>query len=92
MGFAYSPLSLIVLREAPPESQGAATPALQLSDVLGTALGTGVGRGARSRSADREGAEAWVGLAWAFGVGVVVAARRRRARGRRLGATGRRRR
>ena len=42
MGLAYSPLSLIVLREAPPETQGAATSALSLSDTLGTALGTGV--------------------------------------------------
>ena len=43
MGLAYSTPSLIVLREAPPEDQGALTAALQLADVLGTALGTGVG-------------------------------------------------
>ena len=43
MGFAYSPLSLTVLREASPETQGASTAGLQLSDVLGTALGTGIG-------------------------------------------------
>ena len=43
MGLAYSTPSLIVLREAPPEEQGALTAALQLADVLGTALGTGVG-------------------------------------------------
>ena len=73
MGLAYSPLSLTVLREAPPESQGAATAGLQLSDVLGTALGSGVG-GALIAFGHREGAEPWVGLAWAFGVGVVVAA------------------
>jgi MFS family permease len=72
MGFAYSPLSLTVLREAPPESQGAATAGLQLSDVLGTALGSGVG-GALIAFGHREGAEPWVGLAWAFGIGVVVA-------------------
>ncbi len=72
MGFAYSPLSLTVLREAPPESQGAATAGLQLSDVLGTALGSGVG-GALIAYGHREGAEPWVGLAWAFGIGVVVA-------------------
>ena len=41
MGLAYSPLALIVLREAPPETQGAATSALSLTDSLGTALGTG---------------------------------------------------
>ena len=42
MGLGYSPLSLIVLREAPPETQGAASSALSLTDSLGTALGTGV--------------------------------------------------
>ena len=72
MGLAYSPLSLTVLREAPPDSQGAATAGLQLSDVLGTALGSGVG-GALIAFGHREGAEPWVGLAWAFGIGVVVA-------------------
>jgi MFS family permease len=72
MGFSYSPLSLLVLRDAPPESQGTATAGLQLSDVLGTALGTGVG-GALIALAHRDGAEGWIGLAWAFGAGVGVA-------------------
>jgi MFS family permease len=72
MGFSYSPLSLLVLRDAPPESQGNATAGLQLSDVLGTSLGTGVG-GALIALAHRDGAAGWVGLAWAFGAGVVVA-------------------
>jgi MFS family permease len=43
MGLAYAPLSLTVLDEATPGQEGAATAALQLSDVLGIALGTGVG-------------------------------------------------
>lgn len=72
MGLAYAPLSLTVLREAPPESQGAATAGLQLSDVLGTALGAGVG-GALIAFGHRAGAEPWVGLAWAFGIGVIAA-------------------
>ena len=42
MGLGYAPLSLIVLRESPQETQGAASSALSLSDTLGTALGTGV--------------------------------------------------
>ena len=42
MGLAYSPLALIVLREASPETQGTATSALSLTDSLGTALGTGL--------------------------------------------------
>jgi MFS family permease len=72
MGLAYAPLSLTVLREAPPESQGAATAALQLSDVLGTALGAGVG-GALIAFGHRQGAEAWVGLAASFAIGAIVA-------------------
>jgi MFS family permease len=43
MGMSYSGLSLIVLAEAPPGREGEATSALQLSDVLGMALGTGLG-------------------------------------------------
>ncbi len=73
MGLSYSPLSLTVLREAPPESQGAATAGLQLSDVLGTALGAGVG-GALVAFGHREGHAEWVGLGLAFAVGVVAAA------------------
>ncbi len=42
MGLAYAPLSLIVLGEATVGQEGAAASALQLSDVLGIALGTGV--------------------------------------------------
>ncbi len=72
MGLAYAPLSLTVLREAPLESQGAATAGLQLSDVLGTALGSGIG-GALIAFGHRQGAEAWVGLASAFSIGAAVA-------------------
>ncbi len=43
MGIAYSPISLFVLHEAPAGREGAATAGLQLSDVLGTALGAGIG-------------------------------------------------
>jgi MFS family permease len=42
MGLAYAPLSLTVLGSAAAGKEGAATSALQLSDVLGIALGTGV--------------------------------------------------
>ncbi len=41
IGMAYAPLSLTVLRDAPPGGEGAATSGLTLSDVLGTALGIG---------------------------------------------------
>jgi MFS family permease len=71
MGLAYAPLSLIVLREAPPGGEGAATSGLQLSDVLGTALGTGVG-GALIAYGHGAGLEPWVGLAGAFAAGGIV--------------------
>jgi MFS family permease len=43
IGLAYSAPSLIVLREAGSADVGADTAALQLSDVLGSSLGTGIG-------------------------------------------------
>lgn len=43
MGLAYTTLSLVVLDDAPAGEQGASTAAMQLSSMLGTALGTGVG-------------------------------------------------
>ncbi len=43
IGMAYSPLSVSALAEAEPGQEGTATSALQLSDVLGVALGTGLG-------------------------------------------------
>lgn len=73
MGLSYSPLSLTVLRDAPPESQGAATAGLQLSDVVGTSLGTGFG-GALIAFGHREGYEDWAGLAATFAMGAAVAA------------------
>jgi MFS family permease len=42
-GLSYSPLTLVTLAEAEPGREGAATASLQLTDVLGTALGTGLG-------------------------------------------------
>jgi MFS family permease len=72
MGLAYSPLSLTVLAEAAPGEQGSATSGLQLSDVVGTALGTGVG-GAIIAAGIAAGWDGWLGLAGAFAVGVVAA-------------------
>lgn len=71
MGLAYAPLSLTTLREAPLGGEGAATSALQLSDVLGTALGTGVG-GALIALGVSSGVEPWVGLLGAFTLGGAV--------------------
>lgn len=72
MGLAYSTTSLVVLREAPLAEQGTATAGLQLSDVLGTAIGTGVG-GALIALGSRAGAVASVGLGAAFAAGIAVA-------------------
>ena len=73
MGLAYAPLSLTVLRDAGQGQEGSAASALQLSDVLGTALGTGAG-GAAIALAGRLAAPEWVGLAGAYGIGVGVLA------------------
>jgi predicted MFS family arabinose efflux permease len=43
IGMAYSSISLTVLRHAPTGSEGATAAAMQLTDVLGNALGTGIG-------------------------------------------------
>ena len=43
IGMAYSPLSVTALAEAGLGHEGTATAGLQLSDVLGIALGTGIG-------------------------------------------------
>ncbi len=43
MGLSYSPTSMVALTEAEPGRQGAATSAVQLTDVLGGALGAGIG-------------------------------------------------
>jgi MFS family permease len=72
MGLCYSPLSLVVLAEAVPGTEGGATAGLQLSDTLGTALGTGVA-GAIVAAGARAGAQPWVGLAGAFLAGAAVA-------------------
>lgn len=56
VGLAYAPLTQAVIAAADPAQLGAATSALQLSDVLGFALGTGIG-GAVIAVVDRQGVE-----------------------------------
>jgi len=72
MGLAYSSLSLLVLRDAPISEQGAATAGLQLSDVLGTSLGTGLG-GAIVGFATLSGLSAATGIGAALVVSAAVA-------------------
>ena len=71
MGLAYSPLALIVLREASADTQGAATSSLSLTDSLGTALGTGLS-GALVAASLRSNGEPAVGLAVAFILAVAI--------------------
>lgn len=42
MGIAYTTISVVVLGEAEPGHEGEATASLQLSDILGMAMGTGI--------------------------------------------------
>ncbi len=60
MGLAYAPISLIMLREAPPGREGWASASLNLTDVLGTAVGIGVG-GAAVAATVRGGQSAGAG-------------------------------
>ena len=63
MGFMYSAVTLVVLRGANPTETGAtASSALQLSDILGTALGAGIA-GAITACGTRSGGDA---LGWAL--------------------------
>ena len=72
MGLAYSQFAIIVLRDAPRDSQGAVTSAVSLSDTLGTALGTGIA-GAIVAASVRSGAGAGPGLGASIAMGVAVA-------------------
>ena len=81
MGLSYSGLSLIVLATATPGREGRASSAIQLSDVLGMALGTGLGGaavafGERAGWSPLPGVTVAFGLALAAGMVAVVAARR----------------
>jgi MFS family permease len=64
MGLAFAPVSLLMMREAPAGREGWASASLNLSEVLGTALGTGAA-GAAVAAAAR--------LGWPMATGVTVA-------------------
>ena len=65
IGLAYSPLSVTVLGLAEPGREGEASSSIQLSDVLGVALGTGFG-GAIVALGDAQGWPTSTALAIAF--------------------------
>lgn len=71
MGLSYSGLSLIVLAAAPPGREGSASSAIQLSDVLGMALGTGLG-GAAVAFGERAGWSASPGVTVAFALSLLA--------------------
>ena len=71
MGLAYSPLALIVLREAPEGEQGTASSALSLLDSLGTAVGIGI-TGALVAASVRATESPVTGLAAGFAVAIGV--------------------
>jgi MFS family permease len=70
MGLAYAPISLMMLREAPPGREGWASASLNLADVLGTAIGVGAGGAAVAAGAGRN---LPLGVTAAFAVAAAVA-------------------
>jgi MFS family permease len=80
IGTAYAPLSVTTLDRAAAGEEGRATSALQLSDVLGQALGTGVAGSIVAAAAAGIGHRPGVALAFSFAIvvaitGVIVGAR-----------------
>ncbi len=67
MGMSYAPTTLLMLAEAPPGREGWASASLNLSDVLGGALGIGIG-GAAISAAVRFGWSLAAGLGAAFAI------------------------
>lgn len=65
MGIAYAPMSTLTLALAEPGEQGAATSALQMTDILGIALGTGIA-GVVVTVGERATARPWPPLAAVF--------------------------
>jgi MFS family permease len=70
MGLAYAPLSLMMLQEALPGHEGQASASLNLTDVLGTAIGIGVGGAA---VAAEPGRNLHLGVLAAFAAAAIVA-------------------
>lgn len=73
MGLLYSSIAQLVLLDAPLAEHGTASASMQLSDVLGSALGTGFG-GALVAAGSGAGLAPAVGLGAAFGVVIAAAA------------------
>jgi MFS family permease len=72
MGFSYAPISLMMLRAAPPGREGWASASLNLADVLGIALGVGIG-GAAVAAVSRGSRPVAGGVVIAFAVAALAA-------------------
>jgi MFS family permease len=73
IGMAYGPITMTVLNQAAPGREGGASSSLQLTDVLGVALGTGLG-GALVALGHADGWDPRRGLLLAFGMTATMAA------------------
>jgi MFS family permease len=73
MGMAYTMLSVVTLDEAALGSEGEASSALQMSDILGVALGTGLA-GVMVSLGDRMSLDPWVALAAVFVMSALMGA------------------
>jgi MFS family permease len=72
MGLSYSPITLAMMKSAPPGGEGWASASLNLADVLGSAMGIGIG-GALISAAVTLGWSLEVGLATAFALTAAAA-------------------
>ncbi len=72
MGLSYSPITLAMMKSAPPGGEGWASASLNLADVLGSAMGIGIG-GALISAAVTLGWSLEVGLAVAFATTALAA-------------------
>ncbi len=85
MGLAYAPISLMMLRKAPPGQEGRVSASLNLADVLGTAIGIGIGGAAVAASA---GTDLRLGVTVAFAAAAVAGFVALAVTGRLPGGTG----
>ena len=72
MGLSYAPITLMMLRAAPPGREGWASASLNLADVLGIALGVGIG-GAAVAAVSRGSRAVAGGVVIAFAMAALAA-------------------
>ena len=72
MGLSYAPITLMMLRAAPPGREGWASASLNLADVLGIALGVGIG-GAAVAAVSQDSRAVAGGVVIAFAMAALAA-------------------